>query len=131
VGKCTSLTLVRPQELLQTPEAIAAFVDRLRIKVQSYEGLERRAHPRYVTAIPSLVQPVEIEIHPIGDPIAAATRDISLGGVGFLQPKSVDTEFIAIELMGESGERMHALAKVLRCRPLGGFFDVGCKLVTC
>ena len=68
-----------PAEPVESKGEDAAFVDNIDGKLMSFEGRERRAHARYVVAIPSVVQPLDEAHQPRGKPSHAATRDISVG----------------------------------------------------
>ena len=110
-------------------ESIASFVEGLRNKVRSFEGSERRAHERFVVAIPSTVQPLDEQHVQLGKPFTAVTRDISIGGIGLLHSQAVIAPFLDVRIADREGKQHRFLVKVLRCQPLGDYFDVGGEFI--
>ncbi len=110
-------------------EAIASFLSGVDGKVLSFEGTERRAHERYVVAIPSLVHPLDANHQPNGRAFNAATRDISVGGIGLIHTQPVESEYLGVKLQSPDGLELSVLVKVLRCVPLGTYFDIAGEFV--
>ena len=113
-----------------SPNLIASFMNRLGSKVRSFEGVERRAHDRFVVAIPSIVQPLDDRHIPLGKAFAAVTRDISIGGIGLLHSQPVVASFLGVRIADPEGKQFRFLVKMLRCQPLGEYFDIGGEFVT-
>ena len=111
-------------------ELIASFVERVGGKVVSCEGAERRAHTRYVVAIPTCVQPLDDEHQPIDKRFTAATRDISAGGIGLVHTQPVKVRFLGVRLAPPGLEELDLLVRVLRCEPLGSYYDIAGEFVT-
>ena len=110
-------------------EAISSFLSCVDGKVLSFEGTERRAHKRYVVAIRSLVQPMDDRRRPNGRAFNAATRDISVGGIGLIHTQPVVSEYLGVRLSSPRGDELQVLVKVLRCAPLGSYYDIAGEFV--
>lgn len=115
-------TLVTNYE--QSTEQIADLLTKLRGKVVSFEGVDRRAHARYVVAVPTVVEPLDDNFEPAGPPFCAATRDLSLGGIALVHPRPVMTRYIGVRLMPVETAEVRMLVEVLRCNELGNHFDI-------
>lgn len=111
-------------------EAIASFVESVDGKVMSFEGRERRSYPRYVVALPSVVQPLDDERCPQGKPFNAVTRDISIGGISLVHTRPANCRLLGVKLKLPSGKGIHLLVSVRRCRPLGTYYDIAGEFVT-
>lgn len=117
--------------LVHPPEAIATFIRRL--SVRKYAGEEKRGRPRYQVTLPLIVQPVDAEMKPIGEPFRALTRDISTEGVGFYHTRKIDAQFAALEIenaqAGDQG-KMQVLVEIRRCFPIhSALFEFGGQFV--
>lgn len=119
-----------PEVFERCSESIANFVEQLGGKARSFEGFERRVHGRYVVAIPSIVQPLDDMLRPQGKPVRAVTRDISVGGVSLLHTEAVTTSFIGANLCPVNSREICLLIHVLRCTPVGAYYDVAGEFVT-
>ena len=113
----------------QSAGVIASFVESVDGKVLSFEGNERRAHDRYVVAIPTFVQPLNDNCQPEGEAFVTATRDISAGGIGLIHTGPVTAKLLGATLELLDGRSISVLIEVLRCRPLGSYFDVAGEFV--
>ena len=113
-----------------SPDAIGVFVDSCDGKVISFEGNERRNHVRYVVALPTVVQPLDEKLSPSGDSFHAVTRDISVGGVSLVHTYPIQSKYISVEIKPREGAAIRLLVKVLRCKPLGSYYDVAGEFVT-
>ena len=118
-----------PPVLPEAPKPLVTLVKRLSVDrdESEYEGVERRSHPRTVLVKPVWVQPLSDAHEPTGEGFSAVSRDISTSGLGIVHTQAVDSPFLGVVIMAEK-TRVHVIAKVLRCEPLGPFYDVGCSL---
>lgn len=107
-----------------TDEAIARFVAKVAGQYRRPAN-ERRAEPRYRMITPAVVQPMDDNFQLQGEAHGAITRDLSAHGVGILDVQPVRTPFVALELTAPDGERLQTIVEVLRCRRIGGFYDIG------
>ncbi len=112
-----------------SPELIATFIEGLGAKVKSFEGVERRLNTRFVVAMPSSVQPLNENLARDGEPFTAAIRDISAVGIGLIHTKPIKAKYLDVCLSPPNGHSMRLLVRVLRCRPLGAYFDIGGEFV--
>jgi predicted RNA-binding Zn-ribbon protein involved in translation (DUF1610 family) len=109
--------------LVHPPQALASFVAEL---VKENGNLsERRAFPRRVLVAPVAVVPVDEDYLPVDDAFMAITRDVSSGGVSLVHSRAVDSKLLVVELPKSGGEVIQVAVRVLRCRPLGRFYEIG------
>lgn len=118
------------QEFELSADAIAAFVECCDGKVRSFEGHERRTHVRYVVALPSIVQPLDEDLQPVGNSFHAVTRDISVAGVALVHEQPINARLLRVQLTSLEGKEIELLLKVLRCSPLGAYHDIAGEFVT-
>jgi hypothetical protein len=113
----------------KTAADVATFVDHL-AKELFFDGPERRAETRLRITLPVVCTPLDEHFASLGYSVRAVTRDISPSGVGLMCPDPIATQYVAIRLESLQGEQLDAVAEVLRCQPLGFYYDVGGKFVT-
>lgn len=92
------------------------------------DGIDRRSEPRYRLTIQVRVQPVDEYENVIGAAVRAVTRDLSVGGIGLNCQDPLNGKLI-VQLESPSGTKLRTLAEVLRCEPIGYYFDVGCRFL--
>ena len=85
---------------------------------------DRRHHHRYQFSVPAHVQPLDTRFEPIGKPVATVTRDLSAAGIGLLYSSPIESAYVEVTINSPDGTK-RLLVKVLRCRPIGAFFDIG------
>ena len=85
---------------------------------------DRRHHHRYQFSVPAHVQPLDDRFGPIGKPLASVTRDLSAAGIGLLYTSPIDAPYLEVTIELPAGTK-RLIVKVLRCRPIGAFFDIG------
>lgn len=125
----TQLT-IPPEPYAKSTSLIASVIESLPGRVPSFEGRERRAYARYVVALPTVVQPLDEQMQPFGKPFNGATRDISAGGIRLIFSQPVTNRFLGIRVMLPDGSDFELLVEVLRCVPLGSYYDVAGEFVT-
>ncbi len=59
----------------------------------------QRIDARQPVSITLLIQPLDLDFQPIGDPFRALSRDLSMNGVGFLNLETVNYEFVRISMV--------------------------------
>ncbi len=118
------------EQLLRPPVAIAVFVRRLVRAAEYYVGPEQRHEPRYAVSVPVAAVPVDHELKKAGDVFIACTRDISASGIAMYHTRRVSEKYLALEIKSDSGERLRVLAEVLRCSPVGLFYQIAGKFVS-
>ena len=107
---------------------VKSFVDRL-AREYFLDGPDRRAEPRLRVTLPVNIQPLDDSLQPLGYRARAVTRDISESGIGLVCQDPVSASYLALELPTPGGDCFEVAAQVLRCRPVGYYFDVGCQFV--
>ena len=118
------------EQLLRPPAAIEMFVRRVVRGAEFYVGPEQRTEPRYVVSLPVTAVPVNESLKKAGDVFVAFTRDISSGGIAMYHTRRVSEKFLAVEIKSNCGEKMRVLVQVLRCSPVGLFYEIAGKFVS-
>jgi len=80
-------------------------------KDSSRRGTDRQPH-----SLSLMVQPLDLDFQPVGDPFRALSRDISDSGVGFLNLEAVPYEFVRVSLVDFNASMV---ARVRHCSSLG------------
>lgn len=106
---------------------VKAFVDQL-AREFFLDGPDRRAEPRLRVTMPVSINPLTESMESVGYRVRGVTRDISESGIGLVCQDPVAAKHIAVQLATPVQE-IEAIAEVLRCRPVGYYFDVGCRFV--
>jgi hypothetical protein len=65
-----------------------------------------------------------------GEAFAAITRDISSKGISIYHTRPVHERYLAIQWNVEEGEQLRVLVNVVRCRPVGRFYEIGGMFIT-
>lgn len=117
--------------VVRAPAAVVDFVRRTIEQLRpSSCAYEKRAQRRFDVNIPALFVPLDPDFHAVGLPFEALVRDISAGGLGIVHTRAVTETHLAAKLMmPNSAAMMKMIGEVIRCRPLGRFYDVGLRFV--
>jgi len=110
------------------PAQLVEFVERL-VRETVLARVEERREPRHKIAIEVLAQPLDPDFQPTSEPFKAMSRDISAGGLGLVHTRSISDKHLLVKLEVPSGSRMTLVMEVLRCRPMGLFYDIGGRFV--
>ena len=113
---------------LEPPAELVAFVKRQLRDARVFHGEDRRSEERHPVLVPVLVQPVDEQSHPIGEPFAAATRDISKKGIGLVHSARIDHRLVNLR-MSLGGEELNVVARLVWCEELGPYYYIGCEFV--
>lgn len=119
-----------PEQLLRPPAAIAMFVRRVVKGAEYYVGPEQRTEPRYSVSLPVAAVPVDESLKKTGEVFIAFTRDISSGGIAMYHTRRVSDKYLAVEIRSNSGENLRVLVEVLRCSPVGLFYEIAGKFIS-
>lgn len=125
-----SLFSFEADSLARPPKAIADFVARAVRNSKFYDGPDIRSERRFPVSLRVAAVPVDERLNKIGEEFIAASRDISSSGIAIYHTRGVSDRFLALELTAASGEKMHVLLQVLRCRPVGLFYEIAGKFVS-
>ena len=94
-------------------------------------NVNRRFEERYCVTLPLTVTPVDSDLQPVGDRRQAVTRDISSSGIALLSHQAPDSSLLALKIMDRDGEtKLNAVMEVLRCSPIGDFYQVSGKFLS-
>jgi|GEM_PF-1442416 len=113
-----------PNVFIHPAEKISAFVEQL-IENSRAPQHERRMYRRHLLSVPVLVRPVDRACRPLDVPFEVLTRDISTTGIGLLHVNPIACAFLALQISGREGDDLRILMRVVRCRPLASFYEIG------
>jgi hypothetical protein len=110
--------------------AIAEFILGLVASVQTYNGVERRADPRFPISIPVKVTPYNTQGNRSREKFVAVTRDMSASGIAFLHTAPVEEDFWLLEFGHPQTEGVRLALQVLYRRPVGPLWEIAGRFVT-
>ncbi len=114
----------------RVPQAIAEFIRKCLAVEEDYWGPERRSSERHGVAIPAVMMPIDAGFDPIGEATMVMARNISNRGASLVGTRAVNARFLAVELCTACGEQMQLVMRVLRCRFIRRFYEIGGQFVT-
>jgi len=114
-------------ELPPPPPAVIEFVKQL--PPVAPEVADRRNRPRRLVATTCVVTPLDAHGEPSGAAFRAVTRDVSTTGIAMLFTRPVEAPKLKIQLPRFGGTTVEVLANVIRCEPLGPYYDVAGEFV--
>ena len=91
---------------------------------------DRREETRICRSLSLVIQPLNENFHPVGDPFWALSRDINQQGLGFVNPDPVDHDFVRISICSYQAT---VVARVCHSTSLGLYYPlylVGVEFVT-
>lgn len=110
-----------------TPELVEYAESCNRADARSVEKRNTSRHS-VIMCVPTI--PFDDRMRQADPPFMAVIRNISTGGVCLLHSQSVRTPFLGIELSAPGGDLKQVLARICRCRPRNGFYEIGTEFVT-
>ncbi|MBC8354183.1 MAG: PilZ domain-containing protein [Planctomycetes bacterium] len=121
------MTKIEP--VLESPTSADAYLwgEQLAEELTRFQ-FEARAHPRTKLTVELTARASNRNGSVFGTPFDAITTDISPGGLGFLHTTTVSDKFLAITL-GPKHQQAFVLVEVVRCRPIGQFYEIGAKFI--
>jgi hypothetical protein len=108
--------------------ALLSFVRRQVYRDESYNGAERRTEPRHMMVMPVVVQAVDEQIAPVGQPQAMVIRNFSNNGAELVYEFPFEHKRIVIELTYPEEGKFLA-AEIRWNKTLGPFYHLGCQVV--
>jgi len=121
-------TSIEPAIFLPPSAALMAFVKRQVSSAEPFSEKERRTVPRHLLAMPVIVQAVESDLSPAGEPRAMVTRDYSHRGMGLVYEQPFHHSRIVVRLSYPEEGTILA-AEVRWTKPLGPFYQLGCVII--
>ena len=88
---------------------------------------DRRADERYHLTMPLLITHLDDQLQPLSYQHHAVTRDISVKGVGLVTTSPVRLSHVLLTFTPYHGERLSVIAKVVYCKEIGYYFQMGCE----
>ena len=116
--------------VLHSPELLA-FAQR-QVKLdgdQVQPSPERRGLYRAPFAVPAVAQTVDENLKPLGNPIAAATRDMTRIGLGLIFECELSIGDLLAVCFSVDGKEVCVLVEALWCKPMAPFHYVGFRAV--
>jgi hypothetical protein len=120
VEKCACQTPRRP------PAAMVKFVRSL--VREDYVGRQKRRSLRVPLVIEVQAVPVDEDLRPKGPPLIALVRNISTNGTNLVHTEPIRSPFLRLQIHAV-GLETTVFAKVLRCRQLKRYFEIGCEFI--
>ncbi len=115
--------------LLEPPGGIVEYLRR-HLSSDHPFFLERRDVTRYPVAAAVAVMPVDVHFNPLGSPWMVVARDLSKRGMGVVSSRAVRSRLLVVELSGAEDARVQLVLRVLRCRPVQSFYEIGGEFLT-
>jgi hypothetical protein len=127
----TNLTVeAKRSRPITSAEEIAGFVRDLVFEMHTYDGVERRAEPRFAVSVPVEATPYDLDPLRPHEKFVAVTRDISASGITFLHTKSVDENFWLLKFDWPRSKGVRLVLEVLYRRPIGPLWEIAGRFVT-
>lgn len=86
---------------------------------------ERRKRLRYRACFRITVVPCDRNGDAIGSGFQALARDLSSSGMSIMYSRPAPSEYLQVEIGTDSGPGLRLMAKVVRSRPAGMFYETG------
>lgn len=94
------------------------------------QNSNRRGSPRLPAQLVVSVQPVSARREPLGAALDAVSIDLSQGGVCFVSDHPLLADLATVELLAAgSDQSIRVLAERIRCRRVGGMFEIAVRFV--
>lgn len=117
-------------EVIHSPELLAFAQRQVSLDVDQVQPTpERRELFRSPLAVPAVAQAVNENLAPLGDPIAAATRDITKVGLGLILECKLGVGDLFAVRFNVDGKDVCVLVESLWCRPMAPFHYAGFRAV--
>jgi hypothetical protein len=94
---------------------------------RDYRGSQKRQSPRLPLVTQVSAVPVDEDFQQTGAPFIALSRNISTGGICLVATEPIRAGWLRLKLKSHESV-LHA--KVLRCRQLKKYFEIGCEFVS-
>ena len=109
-----------------SPRVAFEWAERLILEFTSFD-CELRESLRHKLTMAIVVRPVNRAGTVFGEPFDAVTTDISQSGLGFLCSRTVNDKYVCVTFHDDEATR--AILEVIRCRPVGRFFEIGGQFI--
>lgn len=83
----------------------------------------RRISERKTTYLPIEIQMISEDFQPVGETLSAVTRDVSVGGIGFITNCPITTSQIRVHFSTENDDTL--LMELKYCRLVGSMYLAG------
>ena len=85
----------------------------------------RRINERKTTYLPIEIQMIGEDDQPVGEKFSAVTRDVSVGGIGFISSYPITTSKIQVRFSSSQDGGQVLLLDLKYCRPVGTMYLAG------
>lgn len=116
--------------LAEITEFVERFISQHQQDARRVGENERRGEERLRIAVPVITKPIEEDFQTSGETFVAVTKDISTRGIALFHHEEITSKYLAVRLTDRDGKRLTAVLEVLRCSPVGSFYETGGKFVT-
>lgn len=91
--------------------------------------VDRRTRPRHSATFPITVQEADSQRSPQGPPLTAVCCNVSTAGMGFVHQVPLQKAAMVLIDIPNQGERLRVVGQVVRCQPVGSFYDIGVRFL--
>lgn len=123
-------------ELSDPPSSVSDFVTRFAEQERAdpttpREILEAREKQRVRCHSHAIAVPVTRRFDACGEPFKVAIRDVSESGIRLLHTRATNAKYLGLGWAAETlpAADLRVVAKVMRCKPLSPFYDIGGQFV--
>lgn len=109
------------------PPGIDTFVREWAPQLVTHD--ERRRSPRNVFICHVMAISLDADFVPNGEVAEIVTCNISQHGLGMVHTRAIRGEYLIVEIPSADGRRVQMLSRIVRCRSLGHFYDIGCEFI--
>lgn len=99
-------------------------------QLSQHHDHERRKQLRYRACFRISIVPCDRNGGTIGSGFQALARDLSSSGMSIMYSRPVSSEYLQVEIETGSGPGLRLMAKVVRSRPAGMFYETGVCFLT-
>lgn len=92
-------------------------------------GVERRSDERMDVTMPVRVTALNDNFEPLDYQYHAVTRNMSRSGVGLVTTNPIGRSHVLLTFEPYHGEIFTVVAKVIYCKEVGYYFQIGCEFV--
>jgi PilZ domain len=118
-------------EMIRSRTEIIALLREALDEIQGDYVADQRTYQRYPVCVPVEVIPYNLRGQRTGEPIAAATKDVSASGMALLFTESVQDRLLVVSF---PQSKQHAdqgiILQVVRCRQVGPLWEIGGRFLT-
>ncbi len=101
-----------------------------RFGARESKNVEKRNATRHPVIAAVYAMELSDRLQPCSSPFQILCRNLSSGGICLINDRSIQSDFLVIEMSAAGGVPIQTLAHILRRRPIGPYHDIGAEFVT-